>query len=85
MDSEAIIRPVEVAVFFILSLVAVGLELWAFADCARHKANAFEATGKRTKGFWLALTGGAALIGVIRCSTAAAASSARWDSSAWQL
>ena len=65
MDSEAIIRRVEVAVFFILSLVAVGLELWAFADCARHKANAFEATGKRTKGFWLALTGGAALIGVI--------------------
>ena len=65
MDGELIIRPVEQAVFFILALVALGLELWALADCARHKANAFEATGKRTKGFWLALTGGAALIGVI--------------------
>ena len=51
--------------FFILALVALGLELWAVVDCARHRANAFEATGKRTKTFWLALTGGAALIGVI--------------------
>ncbi len=51
--------------FFLLALVALGLELWAVADCARHRANAFEATGKRTKTFWLALTGGAALIGVI--------------------
>lgn len=51
--------------FFILALVALVLELWAVADCARHPANAFEATGKRTKTFWLALTGGAALIGVI--------------------
>jgi hypothetical protein len=45
--------------------VALGLELWAVVDCARHRANAFEATGKRTKTFWLALTGGAALVGVI--------------------
>ena len=56
---------VERTIFLILALVAVGLELWALVDCARHRANAFEATGKRTKGFWLALTGGAALIGVI--------------------
>jgi hypothetical protein len=65
VDGELIIRPVEQAVFFILALVALGLELWAVADCARHRANAFEATGKRTKTFWLALTGGAALVGVI--------------------
>jgi hypothetical protein len=65
VDGELIIRPVEQAVFFILALVALGLELWAVADCARHRANAFEATGKRTKPFWLALTGGAALVGVI--------------------
>lgn len=56
---------VERTVFLILAVVAVGLELWALVDCARHRANAFEATGKRTKGFWLALTGGAALIGVL--------------------
>jgi hypothetical protein len=37
-------------------------------DCARHRANAFEATGKRTKTFWLALTGGATLVGLISLS-----------------
>jgi hypothetical protein len=65
VDAELIIQPVERAIFLILALVALGLELWAVADCARHRANAFEATGKRTKTFWLALTGGAALVGVI--------------------
>jgi hypothetical protein len=56
---------VERAVFFVLALVALGLELWALVDCARHRANAFEATGKRTKSFWLALTGGATVVGLI--------------------
>lgn len=65
MDGELIIRPVELAVFFTLALVALGLEVWALVDCVRHKAAAFEATGKRTKSFWLALTGGATLVGVI--------------------
>ena len=65
MDGRLIISYVEQAVFVILGLVALGLELWAFVDCARHRPNAFEATGKRTKTFWLALTGGSALIGVI--------------------
>ena len=56
---------VERAVFFVLAVVALGLELWALVDCARHRANAFEATGKRTKTFWLALTGGATLVGIV--------------------
>ena len=55
---------VERTIFLILAVVAVGLELWALVDCARHRSNAFEATGKRTKTFWLALTGGATLVGV---------------------
>lgn len=65
VDGELIIRPVEQAVFFILALVALGLEVWALLDCVRHKSGAFEATGKRTKTFWLALTGGATFVGVI--------------------
>jgi len=65
VDGRIIIAYVEQAVFFILGLVALALELWAFVDCARHKPNAFEATGKRTKTFWLALTGASALVGVI--------------------
>ncbi len=39
--------------------------MWAFVDCLRHKANAFEAASKRTKTFWLALTGGAVAIGAL--------------------
>ncbi|MEW1812878.1 DUF2516 family protein [Pseudarthrobacter phenanthrenivorans] len=65
MDGELLIQPVERAVFLILAFVAFGLELWAVVDCVRHRANAFEATGKRTKMFWLALTGGAVFIGGI--------------------
>lgn len=59
---------VERAVFFVLALVALGLEVWAFVDCLRHKGASFEAMGKRTKGFWLALTGGATLIGFMSVS-----------------
>ncbi|MDE8669431.1 DUF2516 family protein [Pseudarthrobacter sp. H3Y2-7] len=65
MDGQMMIFYVERAVFFVLALVALGLEAWALLDCVRHKSAAFEATGKRTKTFWLALTGGATLIGVI--------------------
>ena len=58
--------------------------MWAFFDCLRHKANAFEAVSKRTKTFWLAVTGGAMAVGACSPSWAAAAeaSSARWDCSA---
>ncbi|ABK02117.1 hypothetical protein JOE40_003882 [Arthrobacter sp. PvP102] len=63
MDGKQLIIFVETWVYFILALVAFGLEAWAFFDCLRHKANAFEAVSKRTKTFWLALTGGAVAIG----------------------
>ncbi|MBP1137616.1 hypothetical protein JOE31_003848 [Arthrobacter sp. PvP023] len=63
MDGKLLILFVETWVYFILALVAFGLEVWAFFDCLRHKANAFEAVSKRTKTFWLALTGGAVAIG----------------------
>ena len=36
-------------------------KVWALADCATRASDAFPAAGKRTKGFWLALTGVAAL------------------------
>jgi hypothetical protein len=58
-----LINYVETGVYFLMALVAFGLEAWAFFDCLRHKANAFEAVSKRTKTFWLALTGGAVAIG----------------------
>lgn len=54
---------IETAVYFVLTLVAFGIEVWAFSDCLRRRANAFEAVSKRTKTFWLAMTGAAMAIG----------------------
>jgi hypothetical protein len=65
VDGTVLIRVVESAVYYVLGLVALVLEVWAFFDCVRHRANAFEAVGKRTKTFWLALTGGSLAIGAL--------------------
>ena len=65
MDGRALIYYVETGIYFLLALVALALEVWAFFDCLRHKANAFEAVSKRTKTFWLAVTGGALAVGVL--------------------
>lgn len=63
MDGKFLIAVVSNAVYLMVGLVAFGLELWALVDCLRHKPSAFEAASKRTKTFWLALTGISALIG----------------------
>ncbi|WP_221586424.1 DUF2516 family protein, partial [Microbacterium sp. G2-8] len=65
MDGRILIYYVETGIYLVLALVALALEVWAFFDCLRHKANAFEAVSKRTKTFWLALTGGALAVGVL--------------------
>jgi hypothetical protein len=65
VDGTGLIRVVEGAVYYILGLVALALEVWAFFDCVRHRANAFEAVGKRTKTFWLAVTGGSMAVGAL--------------------
>ncbi len=47
----------------IMAVLTVGFliaKVWAIADCATRASDAFPAAGKRTKGFWLALTGVAA-------------------------
>ena len=51
--------------YLALGLVAVGIEIWALIDCVKRPAPNFEATMKRTKGFWTAMTGGAAAVGVL--------------------
>jgi hypothetical protein len=65
VDGRVLIFYVENTVYYILGLVALVLEVWAFFDCVRHRANAFEAVGKRTKTFWLALTGGSMAVGAL--------------------
>ena len=51
--------------YLALGVIALGMELWAFADCARRKPADFERAYKRTKGFWMGLTGGASAIGLL--------------------
>lgn len=65
MDGKLLITFVTNGVYFILGLVAVALELWAFADCLRHRPTLFVAASKRTKTFWLALTGIALAVGAL--------------------
>jgi len=65
VDGRILIYFVESGIYLVLAVVAFSLEAWAFFDCLRHKANAFEAVSKRTKTFWLALTGVAFAVGLL--------------------
>ena len=48
-----------------LGVAALGLESWAFVDALRRRPDAFAAADKRTKGFWLAVTGVALAVGFV--------------------
>lgn len=48
-----------------LGALALGIQVWAFIDALLTRADAFVAADKRTKGFWLAVTGVAAAIGLV--------------------
>jgi hypothetical protein len=49
----------------VLSVLALGAEIFALVDALRHRADAFVAAGKRTKTFWLAILGVALALGII--------------------
>lgn len=48
-----------------VGVAVLAMMVWALIDCARTRADAFVAAGKRTKNFWLLLTGVATVIGFI--------------------
>ena len=48
-----------------LSIIALGVEVYAFVDCVRRRPDAFVAAGKRTKQFWVIVTAIAMLLGVV--------------------
>ena len=48
-----------------LSVVALGVEVYALLDCLRRRPDAFTAAGKRTKSFWLLVTGISVLLGFV--------------------
>ncbi|OMH23501.1 hypothetical protein BKD30_11205 [Tersicoccus phoenicis] len=61
----ALIAWSQTILFVILSLVAFVIELWALIDCARNKTTDFQRAFKRTKSFWLGVTGAAAAGGFL--------------------
>ncbi|HET9020431.1 MAG TPA: DUF2516 family protein [Ornithinibacter sp.] len=52
-------------IVLLLSVVAFGVEVYAFVDCVRRRPDAFTAAGKRTKSFWLLVTVIAMLLGIV--------------------
>ena len=56
--------------FWILSVAAFVVEVWAFIDAIRRPSGAFQAAGKLTKPLWLIITGVAVAIGLYYAATA---------------
>lgn len=52
-------------VTLVLTIAALALEVFAFVHALRTRPDAFAAAGKRTKNFWLGVTGVAMLLGFI--------------------
>lgn len=52
-------------VFWALFAAGMGLKVYAFIEALRTDAQAFAYAGKRTKGFWLAITGVALAVNVV--------------------
>ena len=50
--------------FLALGIAAFVVEAWAFIDAITRPAQAFVATGKRTKSLWLIILGVAAVVGL---------------------
>jgi Protein of unknown function (DUF2516) len=49
-------------VTWVLTVVCLIIELWAFLNCLTQRAEAFGVVGRIPKGGWLAMTGGAVLV-----------------------
>lgn len=60
-----VIGTIQLGVLLLLNLTAFALEVWALIHAASRPAQAYLRAGKRTKPFWVALTGVAAVIGFV--------------------
>lgn len=56
---------VQGMVALILGVAALAMQVFALVDCLRQRPDAYVAASKRTKNFWLIVTGVAVAIGVI--------------------
>lgn len=55
----------------LFSFVLLGVEAWALINALRFPQAAYDAAFKRTRGFWLALTVGALVVGLLTTFTSA--------------
>lgn len=72
MEALAAVRfagPVIDAIDLLIFIFAVTIEIAAFVHCLLQRADAFKAVGTLSKGLWLALTGGAALLSLVILSS----------------
>ena len=56
------IASAQLLIFFVFYIAIFALSLWALVDLLRRPAAAFPQAGKRTKGFWGAITGVATVV-----------------------
>jgi EamA domain-containing membrane protein RarD len=56
---------VQSTVALVLGLAALATQAWAFVDALLNRPDAFVAAGKRTKTFWLVVTGVATAVGFV--------------------
>ncbi|MFW0108802.1 DUF2516 family protein [Rothia sp. P6271] len=67
--------PLSIVVYFqwgvsaLFALVVAGLSLWALLDAVRATDYAYQSAFKRTKTFWVALTGGSVLASALALLT----------------
>lgn len=55
----------QAVVFLALALIIFGVCVWALVDALRRPAAAFPWASKRSRGFWLAITGAAAAVSFV--------------------
>lgn len=65
MSVDGLLGTAQGWIVIALTLGAFLVEVYAFVDCLRRRPDAFLAAGKRTKGFWLLVTGVATLLGFV--------------------
>ena len=77
--------PIQLVMLFmywadlVLSVAAAATCVWAFVQAAAAAPNAYKFHDKRTKGFWMGLTGGSALFSVLmRMCTPASGAACNW-------
>lgn len=56
---------IQTWIFAALAVVLFAVQVWAFVNALRFRPDAYLAAGKRTKGFWLLLTGLSVLLGFL--------------------